>query len=187
MTYKRPVIDYRGKVSWTPISCDVMPWKTSELLALCEGNSPITTDSIQKGQLCIILRCYPKQSAEHTAGGLSRLNIHVISLWWSDLSDIIIWNAHVFVMFFVVVIEWSVVMGTCAYIFIYIYIHRITVASQITGLTIVYPTLYSGVDKKCQSSASLAFVRGIHRGSVNSPHKGPVTWKMFPFDDVIMV
>ena len=27
---------------------------------------------------------------------------------------------------------------------------------------------------------------GIHRGPVNSPHKGPVTRKMFPFDDVIM-
>ena len=35
-------------------------------------------------------------------------------------------------------------------------------------------------------SASLAFVRGIHRWPVNSPHKGPVTRKMFPFDDVIM-
>ena len=40
--------------------------------------------------------------------------------------------------------------------------------------------------KKTSSSASLAFVRGIHRGPVNSPHKGPVTQKMFPFDDVIM-
>ena len=40
--------------------------------------------------------------------------------------------------------------------------------------------------RKCQSSASLAFVRGIHRRPVNSPHKGPVTRKMFPFDDVIM-
>ena len=40
--------------------------------------------------------------------------------------------------------------------------------------------------KKHQSSASLAFVRGIHRGPVNSPHKWPVTGKMFPFDDVIM-
>ena len=37
-----------------------------------------------------------------------------------------------------------------------------------------------------QSSASLAFVRGIHRWPVNSPHKLPVTRKMFPFDDVIM-
>ena len=32
----------------------------------------------------------------------------------------------------------------------------------------------------------LTFVRGIHQGPVNSPHKWPVTWKMFPFDDVIM-
>ena len=29
-------------------------------------------------------------------------------------------------------------------------------------------------------------MRGIHRGPVNSPHKWPVTRKMFPFDDVIM-
>ena len=60
-------------------------------------------------------------------------------------------------------------------------------ASQITSLTIVYSTFYSGADqRKLQSSASLAFVRGIHRGPVNSPHKRPVTRKMFPFDDVIM-
>ena len=38
-----------------------------------------------------------------------------------------------------------------------------------------------------QSSASLAFVRGIHMWPVNSPHKGSVTRKMFPFDDVIMI
>ena len=62
-----------------------------------------------------------------------------------------------------------------------------TIASQITSLTIVYSTVYSGTDqRKHQSSASLAFVQGIHRGPVNSPHKGPVTRKMFPFDDVIM-
>ena len=60
-------------------------------------------------------------------------------------------------------------------------------ASQITSLTIVYLTVYSGPDqRKHQSSASLAFVRGIHRSPVNSPHKWPVTWKMFPFDDVVM-
>ena len=60
-------------------------------------------------------------------------------------------------------------------------------ASQITSLTIVYWTVYSDADqRKHQSSASLAFVRGIHRGPVNSPHKWPVTRKMFPFHDVIM-
>ena len=50
------------------------------------------------------------------------------------------------------------------------------IASQITSLTIVYSTVYSDADQtKHQSSASLAFVRGIHRGPVNSPHKWPVT------------
>ena len=62
-----------------------------------------------------------------------------------------------------------------------------TMEPQITSLPIVYLTGYSGEDeRKDQSSASLAFVRGIHRGPVNSPHKWPVTRKMFPFDDVIM-
>ena len=59
--------------------------------------------------------------------------------------------------------------------------------SQIPSLTIVYSTVYSGtVQRKHRSSASLAFVRGIHRSPVNSPHKGPVTREMLPFDDVIM-
>ena len=53
-------------------------------------------------------------------------------------------------------------------------------ASRITGLTIVYSSVYSGADqRKHQSSASLAFVRGIHRSPVNSPHKRPVTRKSF--------
>ena len=59
--------------------------------------------------------------------------------------------------------------------------------SQITSLTIVYSTVYSDTDqRKHQSPASLAFVRGIHRGPVNSPHKWPVTRNCFSFDDVIM-
>ena len=62
------------------------------------------------------------------------------------------------------------------------------IASQITSLTIVYSTVYTDADqRRRQSSASLAFVRGILRGPVNSPHKWPVTRKMFPFDDVIMI
>ena len=61
-------------------------------------------------------------------------------------------------------------------------------ASQITSLTIVYSTVYSDADqRKHQSSALLAFVWGIHRGPMNSPHKWPVTRKMSPFDDVIMI
>ena len=61
------------------------------------------------------------------------------------------------------------------------------IASQITSLRIVYSIVYSDADqRKHQSSAPLAFVRGIHRSPVNSPHKWPVTRKMLPFDDVIM-
>ena len=64
----------------------------------------------------------------------------------------------------------------------------ILIATQITSLTIVYSTVYSGADgRKHQRSASLAFVWGINRWSVNSPHKWPETRKMFPFDDVITV
>ena len=53
-------------------------------------------------------------------------------------------------------------------------------ASQNTGVSIVYSTVCSGVDqRKHQSSASLAFERGIHRWLVNSPHKGPQRRKCF--------
>ena len=55
-----------------------------------------------------------------------------------------------------------------------------TISSLITSLTSVYSTVHSGADqRKHQSSASLAFVRGIHRRPVNSPHKWPVTRKCF--------
>ena len=58
---------------------------------------------------------------------------------------------------------------------------------QITSLTIVYSTFYLGThERKHQSSAPLAFLRGVHRWTVNSPYKWPVTRNMFPFDDVIM-
>ena len=54
-------------------------------------------------------------------------------------------------------------------------------------VAIVKSTVYSGADQwKYQTFASLASVWEIHRWPVNSPHKGPVTRKMFPFDDVIM-
>ena len=43
--------------------------------------------------------------------------------------------------------------------------------------------LYRRTSTRHQSCASLAFVWGIRRW----PHKWPVTWKMFPFEDAIMV
>ena len=62
-----------------------------------------------------------------------------------------------------------------------------SMASQITGVSIVCSGVCSGADqRKHQISASLAYVMGDHRWWVDSPHKGPATRKMFPFDDVIM-
>ena len=62
-----------------------------------------------------------------------------------------------------------------------------TMASQITCVSIVCSTVCSGADQiQHQSSASLAFVRGIHRLPLASLHKWLETGKMFPFDDVIM-
>ena len=72
-------------------------------------------------------------------------------------------------------------------LYVYSNIFLCVISSQIIGVSIVYSTVYWGADqRKHQSSASLAFVRGIHRWPVNSPHKGLVTRKIFTFDDVIM-
>ena len=82
----------------------------------------------------------------------------------------------------------AVINGKCFVVYHYSDVIIMAMASQITGVSIVYSTVCSGANqRKHQSSASLAFVRGIHRWPVNSPHKGPVTRKMFPFDDVIML
>ena len=61
-------------------------------------------------------------------------------------------------------------------------------ASQITGVSIVYPTVCSGKDhqRKHQSSMSLTFVMEFTRLPVISSHKTTITRKRFPFDDVIM-
>ena len=70
------------------------------------------------------------------------------------------------------------------------------IAQGASGLTYELPTqshhvysigYYRADQRKHQSPASLAFVRGIHRWPVNSPHKWPVTRRIFPFDDVIMI
>ena len=50
----------------------------------------------------------------------------------------------------------------------------------------IQPFIQGGDQRKHQSSVTLAFVRGIHRWPLNSPHKGPMTRKMLPFGDVFM-
>ena len=54
------------------------------------------------------------------------------------------------------------------------------IASQTTGVSNICSAVCSEADqRKHQSSASLAFLRGIHRWPEDSPHKGPITRKMF--------
>ena len=62
-------------------------------------------------------------------------------------------------------------------------------ASLITGVSIISSAICSGADQREKPKLHikwLAFVRGIHWWPVDSPHKGPVMQKMFPFDNVIM-
>ena len=54
-------------------------------------------------------------------------------------------------------------------------------ASQITSLTIVYSTVYSDEDQR-----NIKALRHWPLCGEFTPHKWPVTRKMFPFDDVIM-
>ena len=62
-----------------------------------------------------------------------------------------------------------------------------TMTSQIIITSIVYSTVCSGAyHRTYQSSAELAFVRGIQWSSVNFQHKGSITRVMFPFDDIII-
>ena len=90
-------------------------------------------------------------------------------------------------------VQWIVriaAVQTCFWYVLFLHYNDVimsAMASEITSRTIVHSTVYSSADqRKHQSSASPAFVREIHRWPVNSPHKRPVTRKMFPFDDVII-
>ena len=62
----------------------------------------------------------------------------------------------------------------------YIDVIMTPMASQITGLTVVHSTVYSDADqRKHQSSASLAFVWGIHRDREIPRTKGRLRGKCF--------
>ena len=64
-----------------------------------------------------------------------------------------------------------------------------TIASQITSLArgCLLNRLFRRKSKKSSKFRVTGFSVGNSPGPVNSPHKGPVTRKMFPFDDVIMI
>ena len=125
--------------------------------------------------------CQGDEKANPTIVSCIAMELHmVISCWYKQLSNILMSRLSLQTPCFKILrpvknvdVYNDVIMGA--------------IESQITSLTIVFSTVYSDADqRKHQSSAPLAFVRGIHLGPVNSPDKWPVTRKMFPFDDVIM-
>ena len=102
--------------------------------------------------------------------------------WWGTLKDLKIPLYEVWMKFITKLNNWKQFR-----IFHYSDVIMSIMVSHITSISTVYSTVYSGTDQRNhQSSASLAFVRGIYWWPVNSPHKGPVMWKMFPFHDVII-
>ena len=119
-----------------------------------------------------VTRCLSKlsQNGGHRWPGSNLASWHLKTPWWLRpmVAQMIVCNL------FLCVYHYSDVIMSAK-------------ASQITAVSIVCSTVGSSVgQRKHQSSASLAFVWGIHRWPVNSPHKGSVTRKMFPFDDVTM-
>ena len=50
----------------------------------------------------------------------------------------------------------------------------------------VQPCVHTYIKENIKAMRYWPFVRGIHRWAVDSPHKGPVTWTMFPCHDVFM-
>ena len=139
-------------------------------------NSPVPLNSPHKGQWCGALMCFfylrlNKQFSKQSLGWWFE------TPWWSlwpQCNEIIPSVTLKLLLLFANIPHSSDVIMSA-------------ITSQITGISIVYSTVCSGAgQRKHQSSVSLAFMRGIHRWPLNSLHKGPVTRKMFPFDDGIM-
>ena len=145
--------------------------QSSASLALCVGNSPVTAElpaqrTINAENVSIWWSHHVRtQILETNSAGLGSSDLRNNYLW--------IWEKNMIHQRHEKLHYDDVIMTM--------------LASQITSLPVVCSIVYSDVNqRKHQSSASLAFVREIHRGPVNFPHKWPVTRKMFPFDDVIM-
>ena len=69
---------------------------------------------------------------------------------------------------------------------LYIDVIMTTMTSQITSLTVVYSRFIQTQIKENIKLRVTGLCVGTSPGPVNSPHKRPVTRKIFPFDDVIM-
>ena len=143
--------------------------------------SEYNSSNVMKKQLysmhprCICIQPYMRSYIKKTCPFLPTLTIVFLPIdkyyisWYirPDMKQIQHgYSKYIYAIWYMLIHYYDVIMGA--------------IASQITSLAIVYSTFYSDADQsKHQSSASLAFVREIHRGPVNFPHKRPVTRKFF--------
>ena len=127
----------------------------SALLAICEGNSPVPGEFPTQRQVTrsfdVFFDLYPNKRLSKQWWG-----------WWFEMTSCPLWrHCNAFPWCDLEMHNSDVIMSATA--------------SQITSLTIAYWTVCSGADqKKHQSSASLAFVEGIHRWRWK---KVPMWWR----------
>ena len=158
----------------------------SELLTLCAGNSPITGEFPAKRPVTPSFDVFCDLRLN------KRLSKQSWGWWfdtpsrplWRHCNDVTIGHTESLKEPCAYFVRYAVYRNhpciTCAQSGHHSVVIMGRMAFQITSLTNVYSTVYSGPDqRKHQSSASLAFVGRIHRWPVNSPHKGPVTRKCF--------
>ena len=186
----------------------------SASLALCEGNSSVT-GSPHKGQwrgaLMLSLICAWTNSWANyrNAGDVRRhcahydviVMIHVwLSPYWQILFIVFLFRTCVILCFMSILspytcFMWNTDLSEKSTIW-WCIIHFAPLQWRHNGRASIsnyqphdclLNRLFRRRSKKTSSAASMAFVPGIHRWPLNSPHKWPVTRKMFPFDDVIMV
>ena len=138
--------------------------------------------SASNAEFWCLLCCGPVQAVEKTTTNSRISSDEMTFMWCHYVSPLVTY-------WFNIIMNYSGSLSKCVYFTKYYSdVTMSTMASQIFGVSTVCFAVCSDADqRKHQSSASLAFVRGIHRWLVNSPHKGPVTRKMFSFGDVFMI
>ena len=160
----------------------------SALLALCEGNSPVTGEfSSQRPVTRSFDVSISRRHIEHIiyekSVPIKCLNFHSVSFAPVSMSrhsvkvDVGFTRSPTMPAKIYRRIVWFITTWDAAQVRIY----------KSPASRLFTQRFISGADqRKHQRCASLAFVWGIHRWPVNSPHKWPVTRKMFPWDDVLM-
>ena len=148
----------------------------STLLALCEGSHQSPVVSLRKSQwrgalmLYLMNKCLSKQSRRRWFETPSRSLCCYFSRYIQPQRQM---GHNLYIASKFDVSHYSDVLMRA-------------MAHQITCVSIVCSTVCSGADKKKSNHRVIGLCEENHWSPVDSPHKGPVTRKMFLFGDIIM-